>query len=454
MPTPIETLTAKVKDIHAKQEAALAAAAAEGVTAEARQQHLKEFDRLDAEKADANASLGRAKKLDAEKAALDAEPAKPRVVAPPFAPTGTTRETVPATFRAYGNPRNFHGPDALKRAEIAGLWAAATLYGSKQHRDWLQAHHGIEPRATLTTVSNGGAAYFIPEPISYDILKLQETYGVFRRNARVVEMGSETWRVPRWTTGMTAYWVGEGAAPTQSEPGYGMVELVAKNLATYSKMSRQLNESAIISLGDEVAEAAAVAFSYAEDNAAFNGDGTSTYGGVTGLFPKVTDSANAASLVTATGLTTLAALTLTSFETVMGLYPSYPGAMPKWYCHKSVWAQSMLRLQLAAGGTTPTDIGSGTGASFLGYPVEFVNVAPAAASVTSGVTGILFADLRLAGILGDRRERTLETGLINDDLIKQLMTLFSSARVDVNVHTVVDPKNSSAAGPVIGLKLG
>lgn len=454
MPTVIETLTEKVKGIHAKQEAALLAADADGVTPEDRQKHLAEFDRLDTEKADANASLGRAKKLDAEKATLDATPATPRVVAQPHAPTGTAAPKIAAKPRAYGNPRFFKGDDAVERAEICGLWAAATLYGSAKHRQYLADHYGIVPEATLSTVSNGGAAYFIPDAISYDILKLQEEYGVFRRNARVVEMGSETWKVPRWTAGMTGYWVAEGSAPTQSDPGYGMVELVAKNLAAKTKMTRNLNESAVVSLGDEVAEAIAVAFSYAEDNAAFNGTGASTYGGITGLFPKVIDSANAASLVTATGLTTLATLTLTSFETVMGLFPSYPGAMPKWYCHKSVWAQSMLRLQLAAGGTTPADIGRGTGATFLGYPVEFVNVAPAASAVTTGVTGILFADLRLAGILGDRRVKTVESGWVNDDFEKQMFTILGTAREDVNIHTVVDPKNSSAAGPVIGLKLG
>jgi hypothetical protein len=62
---------------------------------------------------------------------------------------------------------------------------------------------------------------------------------------------------------------------------------VAKDLAAFGKMTAQLNEDALIDLGDKWAMAAAVAFSYAEDNAAFNGDGTSTYGGITGLFTKI-----------------------------------------------------------------------------------------------------------------------------------------------------------------------
>jgi hypothetical protein len=77
---------------------------------------------------------------------------------------------------------------------------------------------------------------------------------------------------------------------------------------------------------------------------------------------------------------------------------------------------------------------------------------PRARAVTTGVTGILFADLRLRRV---RRppQRTFETGMINDDFIKQLITLLTE-RFDINVHTIVDPKNSTKPGPVIGLKLG
>ena len=454
MPSPIETLTEKVKGIHAQQETLLAKADAEGVTPEDRTKFLAEFDALDAQKADANASLGRARKLDAEKAALDAAPAAPRVVSQPHAPVNTTSLKVPAKPRAYGTPRNFSGPDAHDRAERFGLWVGATMYGNDNCRRYLADHYGDDYRATLSTVSNGGAAYFIPEPFSPDILKLQEEYGVFRRNTRVVPMESETWKGPRWTVGMTGYWVAEGTAPTQSEPGYEPIELVAKNLAVYGKATRQLTESAIISIADEWAEAAAVAFSDAEDNAAFNGDGTSTYGGVTGLFPKVVLAANAASLVTATGHATLAALTMDDFTSVIGKFPAYPGARPKWYCHKSVWAASMARLMMASGGATPGDYASAVRTTFLGYDVEFTQKAPASGSVTTGVTGILFADLRLAAVLGDRRNRMLETGMVNDDMLKQLMTFLCTTRLDINVHSLVDPKNSSNPGPVIGLKLG
>jgi HK97 family phage major capsid protein len=84
--------------------------------------------------------------------------------------------------------------------------------------------------------------------------------------------------------------------------------------------------------------------------------------------------------------------------------------------------------------------------------VEFSQAMPALASVTTGTIGIVFGDLKLAAKLGDRRGITVESGFENDDFTKQLMTVLGTQRFDINVHTVVDPKDNSKAGPVIGLK--
>ena len=325
------------------------------------------------------------------------------------------------------------------------------MYGHKPSLDQLSGM-GL-PAATLNTTSNSEGGYLVPEVLADAILELMIEYGVIRRLADVVPMSSDTWKTSRWVTGVTAYWISEGQAPSQSEPGWDMVTLTAKNLAAYGKMSRQLNEDSLFALGEKWAMAAGQAFARAEDNAAFNGDGTSTYGGITGLFPKLTDAANAASVYTATGHSSVGALTLADYSAVVGMYPTYQGARPAWLCHKEVWAASMMPLQLAAGGATPADIRGRVTPEFLGYPVEFVEVAPRLAEVSESSIPILFGDLKLTTKLGDRRRQTFETGKINDDMIRQLMTLFASSRVDIVNHTITDPKNSAKPGPILGLKL-
>lgn len=452
----IVKLKKQIAALQARQEEALVASQASGVSDDDYEKHAAEFDAALAEKARAQADLKRAEQLDAEQTATalaEVAPATQPVVQGPHNPLAGAHVRVAATPRRVRTLRAFSGPNAEAEAYQSGLWLLGAVLGHGPARQQYQERYG-PMAATLGIASNGGAAYLVPNVMDATIVKLTEEYGVARRLCRLQGMTSDTWEGPRWTGVLTAYFVAEGASPIASEQSYDKVSLVAKNLAAKGKITRQLDEDAIVDIGDEWAEAAAIAFAEKEDQCLFNGDGTSTYGGITGLFAKITAAANAASLVTATGHTTLSSLTVADYSAAVGRVPNYPGIKPVWLCHKEIWANSMQPLQLAAGGATVESIAAGGKPMFLGYPVEIVNVAPRAASVTTGVTGILLGDLRLAAMFGDRRKRTFETGLENDDFSKQLFTLLMTERFDINVHTVVDPKNSSSPGPVIGLKLG
>jgi HK97 family phage major capsid protein len=463
----IARLQKQYDGLTARMESALTAASAEGATAEAVTAANADFDAAEAERKKVKLGLDRAKQIERENteaaaqaaaaaAVADATPARQPIVQPVHNPapaivTGDGVFRLPAGVRRHGPLKAFKGPNANERAYKFGLWVAATMYN---HGPSLKELEKYGLSATLSTVDNNKAGYFVPDQLTTDVIELQELYGVIRRLADVEPMASEIWKGPRWTNNMTAYWVSQGNAPAQSEPGWDQIELKAKDLAAFGKMTVQLNADALIDLGDKWAMAAAVAFSYAEDNAAFNGDGTSAYGGIVGLLTKIVDAANSASLFTATGHTTLGDLTIADFSAVVGKFPSYPAADPCWLCHKEVYANSMLPLMMNAGGATPLDIQNGGKPRFMGYDVEFVAVMPKAASVTTGVTGILFADLDLSTKFGDRRQRVMRVGEINDDMIKQLITLFAASRVDIVNHTIVDPKTSTSPGPVIGLKLG
>lgn len=376
--------------------------------------------------------------------------------------TDTNPNRPAARVRAHGPLRAFKGPDAAARAERAGMWALATLYGNANAARWCAAN-GVEirrgtlddkdggPGAVLNTNDNARGGIFVPNEVDYTVQELALQYGVFRQFADVVPMGSGTKESPRWTGGMTAYWIGEGQKPAQSDPAWDLIQLVAKKLGAMSKMTREVDEDSAIDLGDKVAMAIAEAFAYAEDAAGFLGDGTSTYGGIMGLIPKILAASSAARVQAAAGHDTVAELTLDDFNAVVAAYPNYPTAQPRWFAHKAFWANAMQRLQLSAGGVLPSDYANGGVPMFLGYPVTIVNVmsgAPAASGI-----GAIFGDLRLSSKLGNRRGRTVEWGYENDDFTKGLMTVLSTERVAINNHTITDPRNAANAGPVIGLQM-
>jgi HK97 family phage major capsid protein len=161
-------------------------------------------------------------------------------------------------------------------------------------------------------------------------------------------------------------------------------------------------------MGDDLAGEIAYAFALKEDQCAFIGDGTSTYGGMQGVCTKIKGLsgtiANIAGLVVGSG-NAYSEQVLTDFEAVAAKLPVYADTpRAKWYCHKSFYWNVMVKLALAAGGVTGSETTSGVAKRFLGYDVEFVQVMPRRGKQPGCA---LLGDLSLAASFGSRRDTTI-----------------------------------------------
>jgi HK97 family phage major capsid protein len=362
------------------------------------------------------------------------------------------RLTVPATARfRHGKLKAFTGPNAEEDAYRAGRFLLATVYGDHASRLWC-VEHGVMPKqlAQGSTVNTAGSV-LVPDELERAIIDLRELYGVFRREARVRSMMSDTLIVPRRTGGLTAYFVDENPSSgiTQSEKAWDSVKLVAKKLATLTLYSSEIAEDAIISMADDLAGEIGYAFAKKEDDCGFLGDGTSTYGGIHGATVKINDGNHAASIYTApTGSLAYSDLTLADFHGVTGKLPLYARANAKWYCHAAAFANSMERLMYAAGGNTVSTIGGGSGPSFLGYPVVFSQVLNSTLSDQTSTILLLFGDLKMAASMGSRRGVSIAQ---SDQRYFELdqIGIRGLERIDIVVHDLGD---GSTAGPLIALK--
>lgn len=460
----IQKLQAEAAELLARKEESLLASEKDGATPEEVEKHVKASEEANAKYKDVSARLKTHIEHRDQKAENDAirqrekEPATQPITSKPFA---GTHHTAPARLSFNSQRRNrvlvgFAGADGEKRAYQSGLWVAATQFDHQPSRALYADQFGGADliRATLSGSDNTRGGYFVPDVMDMEIVKMMLRYGVFRRLARTKVMTSDTLTFPRETNELTSYYVAEGAAPTSpTDQTYDMVTLVAKNLAAYGKITNNLSDDALIDLGDEWAQKAAYEFAKKEDDAGVNGTGASSYGGIYGLLPKLL-AANAVSRVTATGHTTPGALTVADFAGVMGRLPDFAEDGAVWLMHKEVYEASIATLQLTAGGTVGGDLAAGGVRQYGGYPVVTSNAFPRLSAATTGTTPIVLANLGMAAAFGDRRSRTMRTGEINDDMIKQQMTIFMSERYDINVHTITDPKDATAAGPVVGLTLG
>jgi HK97 family phage major capsid protein len=431
----------------AEAEAILVAAATGGEGGVARplsDDESRKYETLMDEAAAAAREQSRCDRLIREKAELSQSVGRRSA---PAAAVGAIVETPkPVEIRNLRRSKklvSFRGADADRNAYTAGQWLLATIGGDTRAAQWC-ADNGIETRA-LATTSNSLGGYSVPEVLESTIIDLREERGVARRSLRVMPMSTDSHIIPRRASGLTAYFVAENAEITASDKAWDAVQLVARKLAVLCRYSSELNEDSILSIADDLASEIAYSFADKEDECAFNGDGTSTYGGIVGL----KSGTNAGSKVTAaTGNTAFSTLDLDDFEAMVGKLPQYAVAGARWYVSRVGWANSMLRLAEAAGGNTVAQVAGGAPLQFLGFPVEIVQVMNSTTAAQTSTDGLAYlGNLQLAATMGTRRGISIQVDGSRYFEFDQL-AIRGTERFDINYH---ERGTASVAGPVVML---
>lgn len=376
-------------------------------------------------------------------------------------PTGIV---IPASVKRWGNSlKSFKGADADVKAYKAGMWFLA-VRGNQRAVRWC-ADHGLPVSWFEDTQSEGSNAYggyLVYDELDNTIIDLKAQYGVFRRNARIVPMSSETKSRPRRTGGLTAYFVGESSPGTKSAKTWDKVQLVAKKLMVLAKMSNEISEDAVISVADDLVQEIAYAFAYKEDLCGFIGDGTSTYGGIIGVTQKLirtacTGGVGSGAVTSGSGLYRYdtgyawSNVALADIYAMMALLPTYARQGAKLHTTPIFYESVMVPLLTAAGGNTIRDLENGVNYKFGGYPVELNEVMQSTAATNT--IPLIFGNLQQAADFGDRRQTTIafsEHATVDSQNVFEAdeVAVRGTERFDINVH---DVGTSSTCGPVVGL---
>ena len=342
-------------------------------------------------------------------------------------------------------PKGFASREAAYRS---GNWMAAALFGNERAtqrlHDW-----GMPIRAEMTESSNLTGGYLVPPELEQSIIDLRLEYGVFRRYVTPRPMASDVVTIARRKSGLSAFHVGESQDITESDMGFSAVEVTAKKWGVLTKLSTELNEDSFVSMAGMLADEGAYALEQKLDQCGFVGDGTNTYGGITGVCTRIRDGNHAASMFIATaGEDSFSEILLADLGTMVGMLPQFPGIRPVWHITKPGYYDSLVRLEMAAGGSTMRHWEEGPMPTFMGYPVQFNEVMTKTLTLTAinEVTAILFGDLGMAATLGERRGITAAVSTdryFEEDMIGVKLT----ARWGISVHDLGD---GTSAGPVIG----
>lgn len=352
---------------------------------------------------------------------------------------------IPAKAKSHGPLKAFQGPEAEKNAYIAGNVILAGLFGSEAAARFCQSN-GLQVNNLMSSSDNSKGGFIVPEEMSQTLIRLREERGVFPQFANRVPMGADIIRIPRLLADITAYWTGETVEITASDATLGEAELMARKLSALTKVSSELDEDAVIDIGDMITQSMAYAMADKIDDAAFNGDGTTTYGGVLGLKNCLDSAAVSTAASGNVGATTL---DLVDFENALALYPQYPGASPRWFMHSAVYYSSAFALMNAAGGNTNITLANGVQSPmFLGFPVTFSQVMTSTTGTAASTILAYFGDLRLGAAYGVRR--SVRTEVTMDRYFESdLIGIKSTERIAINIHERGDTIRNR---PIIALK--
>ena len=427
-----------------KQAAAKMADEIEAMAGKSEDEGFKQdlYDAMKDKFVEINKQLGRVE--EAEKIAANlAVPVAGQDRLTPYAP--------PSAHKLYGTLKHFHDRKvggvkikAVDQAYTAGMWFKATLLGNAEAQTWCREHGVPITKAQGEGVDSAGG-FLVPEELMASIIVLREQFGVFRQECQVVPMGSDTLNWPRRTGGLTAYFTGENTSATESQAAWDNVNLTAKKMAVLTRLSTEIEQDAVIAIADWLVGEIAYAFAVKEDACGFNGDGTSTYGGMRGTTVIAVDSSHTFGKFQATSAT-LGSVALKDLTNLMGLLPQFAIVGSKWYMSQQFFYSIVANLLAAAGGNRLDILSQGLEKRLLGFPVAVAQTLPIA-TPGSGLAMLHFGSLSMAAMMGERRGITIKRSdhryFENDQI-----GLLGTERFDVNVH---DMGSTTVAGPLVSL---
>lgn len=306
-----------------------------------------------------------------------------------------------------------------------GMMAKMIGHNDKKAHQWL-VENGYYTKGQ-NEAADGDGGYLVPQILANEIIFLRDKFGVMRQNARVMGMSSDNLNVPKNSASTTAYWPAENTNITASQITFTNVQVLAKKLAILTQVSSELQEDSLVDIGAALAEDMAYVMAYNEDLACFLGDGTSTYGGITGVvnaIAGVNGGANAGWIYTGADVTgDWNATTLADLRKLTAAIPEYADTADcKFYMNRAFFQQVVCNDLDALNGNGFFDLTAAPGPNptLFGYPVVYTQVLSKDPTPAADTALAVFGNLKTGSIMGSRRDLRIQVsdqaGFISDSL--------------------------------------
>lgn len=142
---------------------------------------------------------------------------------------------------------------------------------------------GLHLQRAMDTLTGAAGGFAVPTPLAAELFVIIEQGAVARAHSRPLPMTSKSIQLSSVATKPTVYWTAEEADFTESDMVLSQATFSPYKLTALTSWTRELDEDQAIALLPVRVALIGEGFAEKEDLAFFQGDGTSTYGNVTGL---------------------------------------------------------------------------------------------------------------------------------------------------------------------------
>lgn len=279
------------------------------------------------------------------------------------------------------------------------------------------------------TTSADGAYLVPPADFIADVVRLEEQFGVARRNARLYETNSNAVTLNKKAGSVTMYEIGEGVAKTGTKMSFGQTLIPLRKFAAIAAMSDELIQDSPVNVYNELTMDFAREHARIQDTLMFT-DAT------TGIV-------HSSGINVITVGSSINSLTFDHLNQAVWGIPTTAQSNGKFYLNRTILGL-VQRLKDSFGrylwSVGPNGIVDGT---IWGYPYELVEVLPHLAEDGNNKAFIIFGDLSYAYLIMKRglQLTTLLEGTVHGsdgstiNLAEQDMTaLRAVSRMNAKVH--------------------
>ncbi len=303
----------------------------------------------------------------------------------------------------------------LAWAEKFGKFLRALTRGQVVQCDELQRSWASEAQIKqMTEGTDTAGGYLVPEEFRAEVVRIIPKFGLLRRFARAIPMGSDTLRVPRQTTGVTVSWPGEAKKGTASKPVLGQVQLNAQTAVGLCSYSLEFLQDAGVPVIEYLQTIFAEAFAGEEDLQWLNGSGAPFFG--------VLQVAGTGSFTPANGggKSVITGLTIDDLIDTMDVVDKDADEGAIFIFHKKLL--SIMRKVKVTSDYALAPASQGAPATIAGVPYYTSNKMPSVTAVSTAFA--IYGNPRYT-LLGDRQQMTVDVareGTIGaDNLFEQNM---------------------------------